>query len=376
MKKKLLMFSLMAVLIASLVFFGCAKAPTPSPTPTPTPTPTPAKEEVITWTVQGFTPAGLFFHDLAEHLAASVKEMSGGRLVFDLHPSPAIVPALESLDAVAAPGVLDAIYCYPAMWIGKAEVAPLFNSTPGVFNTWDRIMWDLEGGGHELEEEFYREHLGLDVHVLPAGTISMEIFMWSKTPLRTIDDFQGKKFRMMPLMGKVLDANGLSTVYLPAAEILPALQTGVIDCAEYSVPAYDVKAGFGDVCKYYHFPGIHQPSSHPELVVNGKKWDALPNDLKSMLRYVCEAEILWSWHYGDRLNIEALAEFDRRGNELVIVEPETIGILLEWADAYLDAEAAKDPFFAKVWDSQKAWRDMWYPYADAISFSHAERWYE
>jgi len=377
MKKKILLISLTLLLTVGLLAIGCpAPAPAPAPAPTPAPAPAPPAPEVkpITWTIQGFVPAGLFFHDNLLHFADSLKEMSGGRLVLDVHPAPAIVPSLESLDAVAE-GVLDAKYTHTGMWIGKAEVAPLFCSTPGVFDTLDRMMWVYEGGGAELAEEFYRELLGLDVHHIMVGTISMEILMWSNTPLRTLDDFKGKKFRMMPLMGKVLDANGLSTVFLPGAEIIPALERGVIDCAEYSVPAFDIRAGYPDVCKYYHYPGIHQPSSCTHLVINGEKWRALPDDLKAILEYVCECETFWTWHNGDRLNIEALAEFDRMGNEMVILEPETVGTLLEWADAYLDAEAAKDPFFAKVWNSQKEWRGEWYPYAEAISFSRAERWY-
>ena len=118
MKRKVFMLLVSAAVITSLALVGCAPEvapPAPPPTEEEGAPPAAPAEEANTWQLQGFTPAGLFFHDLAEHLAASVEEMSGGRLVFDLYPSPAIVPALESIDAVAAPGVLDAAYTYPAM---------------------------------------------------------------------------------------------------------------------------------------------------------------------------------------------------------------------------------------------------------------------
>jgi len=370
MTRKLLTLVLAVAVIVSLVIAGCAKpAPAPTPAPTPAPSPAPAPKEVITWKIQGITPAGLAFHDLLLHLADWVEQASDGRLVFDVYPSGAVCPPLESLDAVNA-GVLDAVYDYSGMWIGKHKTAPLFCSTPGVLDAWDRVMWEWEGGGKELREELYTKVIGMDVHPIVAGAFGPELFMWSNTPLRTIDDFKGKNLRMMPLMGEVLNENGISTVFLPYAEIIPALERGVLDACEYSLPFFDITAGFPDVCQYYHYPGIHQPSSMQEIVINGDSWRALPDDLKTKLELVCHAQTLWCWHYTDALNIEALEEFDKMGREEVLLDPETVDIMLGWAYDYLDKEAAKDPFFAKVWNSQKEWRDRWYPYADAIYFSH------
>jgi len=216
-----------------------------------------------------------------------------------------------------------------------------------------------------LWQEMY-DRYKFNVKIIQAGTISMEILMWAKKPLRTVDDFRGIKLRMMPLMGHVLQAKGMSVVFLPAAEILPALERGVIDAAEYSVPIFDLKAGYGDVCKYYHYPGFHQPTGQVELVVNNEAWKKLPDDLKLIVEKVCQLHVLDSWIYGDDQNIKALAEFEKKGNIRVVLDPKTVDTFTTWAWEYLDAQAAKDAFFKKVWDSQKAWMNRWYPYVHAI----------
>jgi len=324
----------------------------------------PQKPKPIVWRVQGFVPAGLFFHDLLLRLAADIEKLTEGRLVWKVHPAGALVPPFEALDAVSK-GVFEANYGYSAQWIGKIPVSPLFCSIPGGFSTFDQIMWVQHGGGKELWQEMY-DRYKYNIKTIHAGTISMEIFMWAKKPLRRIEDFKGLKMRMMPLMGHVLQANGMSVVFLPAAEILPALERGVIDAAEYSVPIFDLKAGYGDVCKYYHYPGIHQPTGQPELLVNKGAWEKLPNELKILVEKICYLHVFDSWHWGDNENIKALAEFEKRGNVKVVMEPKTVETMVNWAWKFLDQQSAKDPFFKKVWDSQKAWMGKWYPYQQAI----------
>ena len=51
-----------------------------------------------------------------------------------------------------------------------------------------------------------------------------------------IEDFKGLKMRMMPLMGDVLQKHGFSVIFVPGGEIMPNLNIGVLDAAEYSIP--------------------------------------------------------------------------------------------------------------------------------------------
>ena len=350
MKKKILMGLLILGMVISFTTSGLAK------------------EKVIKWKVQGFVPAGMLFHDTLLRLADEVKKVTNGRLVWEVFPAGALVPPFEGIKAVSE-GVYQANYGYAAQWVGKIPVAPLFCAVPGGFNTLDMQMWQNHGGGKELWQEMYDKY-GYNVKLFIAGPIAMEDYMWSKKPMRTIDDMRGEKMRMMPLMGDVLAKHGMSVVFMPAGEIMPNLQRGVITAAEYSIPAFDKTLGLWEVCKYVMLPGIHQPASAIEVLVNKKAYAALPDDLKAQLEAAIGKMRLENWLWMESKNMEAVEFFKKNGVEIVVMEPESVATMVKWAHEYLDERAAKDEFFAKVWNSQKAFGKKWYPYNKSWSLPH------
>ena len=331
-------------------------------------TPCMAKEKVIKWKVQGFVPAGMLYHDTLVRMAEKVKKATGGRLVFEVHPAGALVPPFEGIKAVSQ-GAYQAQYSYSAMWVGKIPVSPLFTASPGGLNTLGMQMWLNEGGGAELWQEIYDDY-GFNVKVLPAAPISMESFMWAKKPIRKLEDFKGLKMRMMPLMGDVLQEHGFSVIFCPGGEIMPNLQRGVLDAAEYSIPAFDKTLGIWEVCKYVMLPGIHQPASQTELIINKEAYAALPEDLKSALKAAVNQSRLDEWLWMERKNIEAVKFLKEKGITWVTMDPETVSTMQKWATEYLNKRASKDKNFAKVWNSIQKFSEQWYPYHKLYSLPH------
>lgn len=327
-----------------------------------------AKQKVIKWKVQGFVPAGMLYHDNLLHLSAMVKEVSGGRLVFEPHPAGSLVHPFEGLKAVSD-GVYQANYGYAAQWVGKIAVSPIFCATPGGFNTIGQQMWLSHGGGHELWQEMYDKY-GFNVKIFVGAPIAMEDYMWSKKPMRTVDDMRGVKMRMMPLMGDVLSKHGMSVVFMPGGEIMPNLQRGVIQAAEYSIPAFDKTMGIWEICKYVMLPGIHQPCSATEVIVNKKAYAALPDDLKTALLYAIERWRFKNYLWMESKNLEAVEFFKQKGIETIVMETESVKTMIKWAEDYMDELAAKDAFFAKVLNSQRAFAKKWYPYHRNYSLPH------
>lgn len=327
-----------------------------------------AKEKVIKWKVQGFVPAGMLFHETLLHVADEVKKATGGRLVWEVYPAGALVPPFEGLKAVSD-GVYEANFGYAGQWIGKIPVSPLFCAIPGGFNTLDMQMWLNHGGGKELYQEMY-DRYGFNVKVFLTAPITMENFMWAKKPLRRIEDFKGVKMRMMPLMGDILSKHGMAVVFMPGGEIMPNLHRGVIEAAEYSIPAFDKTLGIWEVCKYVMLPGIHQPASQQELLVSKKAYEALPDDLKITLEVTIGKMRLQEWLWMESKNIEAVEFFKEKGIETVVMDPLTVQTMVKWAEGYLDEKAAEDEFFAKVWNSQKAFGKKWYPFAKTYHLPH------
>jgi TRAP-type mannitol/chloroaromatic compound transport system substrate-binding protein len=327
-----------------------------------------SKEKVIKWKVQGFVPAGMIFHDLLVHTAEEVEKLTDGRLIWEIHPGGALVPPMEGLKAVSD-GVYDVNYGYAGMWIGKIPVAPLFSSVPGGFNSYDTLMWQEHGGGKELYQEMF-DRYGYKVKAFHGAPISMENFMWAKKPIRTLEDFKGLRMRMMPLMGDVLTSHGLSVVFMPGGEIMPSLQRGVIDAAEFACSCVDKTLGIWEVCKYIMLPGIHQPAGCAEILINKKAYNALPDDLKVKVEAAISNARFKDWLWMESENLKAVEFFKKKGIETVMMDPKTVKTMVGWAHEYLDKKAEEDEFFAKVWNSQKAFGKQWYPFAREHNLPH------
>lgn len=327
-----------------------------------------ADEKIIKWKVQGFVPTGMLFHDTMVRLAEEVKNLTDGRLVWEVFPPGALVPPFEGVKAVSQ-GVYQVNYGNAGQWVGKIPVAPLFCSQPGGLNTVDLLMWLEHGGGMELYQEMYDTY-GYNVKVFPGCPLPGEDFQWAKKPLRTLDDFKGVKMRMMPLMGDVLNKHGFAVVFMPSSEIMPNLQRGVIDSAEFSSAAFDKTLGIWEVCKYVMIPGLHQPSAAVEILINKDAYAALPDDLKVKLEAAIDKMRLKNWLWVEKQNLEAMEFFKEKGIEIVAMDPETINTMVKWAWEYLDERSEKDAFFGKVWNSQKAFAQRWNPYTKAYTLSH------
>jgi TRAP-type mannitol/chloroaromatic compound transport system substrate-binding protein len=142
---------------------------------------------------------------------------------------------------------------------------------------------------------------------------------------------------------------------------VPALERGVIDGAEFNNPSSDSVLGFADVSKNYMLQSYHQAGETFELIFNKTKYDVLPADLKSIVKYAAEAASAdMSWKALDRYSkdLEAL-----KGRGVTVTKtPEAV--LKAQLDAWdkVIAEFSKDPFFKKVIDSQRAWVQRTYAY--------------
>ena len=77
---------------------------------------------------------------------------------------------------------------------------------------------------------------------------------YSKTPIKTVDDLQGKKFRVQagPTNVAMMNAFGAAATPMSFGEVYSALQQGVIDGAENNELALTDQK-HGEVCKYFTY---------------------------------------------------------------------------------------------------------------------------
>jgi TRAP-type mannitol/chloroaromatic compound transport system substrate-binding protein len=303
-------------------------------------------------------PASGYIFESSKYFAERVKAMSGGRLQVEMLPPGALVPPFEVLDAVHK-GVLDGGHTAPAYWLGKNRAATLFGPTPGGpfgMDMLDYLGWIREGGGWELYQDFYQKELQRNVVVIPMTSVGNQILGWFKKPVKSWDDLKGRKCRETGITAEVFSKSGMNTVNMPGGEIVPSGQRGVIECAEWVGPAEDMKVGMHTVWKYVYMPSMHEPATVLELIFNADVWKKLPEDLREIVKSAAMDATLQSQLMSNKLNAEALLELrDKHGVHIERTPKDILVKTLEAWDQIAKEESAKNPFFKKVYESQRAY---------------------
>ena len=114
---------------------------------------------------------------------------------------------------------------------------------------------------------------------------------WFKNEIKSPDDLKGLKYRTVGLSADLFKELGVAVTILPGPEIVPALERGVIDGAEFNNPSSDKLLGFADIAKVLMVQSYHQPVEYLEFLVNKKKLEALPKDLQAIVKYAVMAAV-------------------------------------------------------------------------------------
>lgn len=304
-----------------------------------------------------------------ENFVKRINQVLAGKVEIKLEAAGAVVPAFEILDAVNK-GVLDGGVGWSGYWVGKNTAFSLFASaTGGPFgmNSWDHVSWMFAGGGNELYRELLAK-LKYDVIWFPIWSEMNEPLGWFKKPIRGVADLKGLKMRAAGLAAEVFKEFGVSVVVLPMGEIMPALERGVIDATEFSDPHSDMKLGFQDICKYYYLPGIHQPTGVGEAYFNKAKWNKLPAEVRATIEIIANEAMLLNWCKAWKMNYEALEELEKKHGVKVMETPKEILVefLKAW-DKVAARESAKNPDFAKVYESQRKFASKHVPFQRIVN---------
>ena len=302
-----------------------------------------------------FPPATLFFEN-SKYFIDRVRALTGGRLQIEMLPPGAIVPPFEVLDAVHK-GVLDGAHSSPAYWVGKNRAATLFGPAPGGpfgMDMLDYMGWVHEGGGLALQQEFYRKVLNRNVVAMPMTSGGPQILGWFSRPVKNWADLKNRKCRETGITAEVFSRSGMKTVNMPGGEIVPAGQRGVIECAEWAGPMEDLRIGFQSVWKFAYMPSVHEPATVAELIINADVWKKLPDNYKEVIRSAALEATMRSQMVMNKLNAEAIEELTRKhGVTIGRTPPDILTNTLRSWDQIARNEAARNPFFKKVYDSQR-----------------------
>jgi TRAP-type mannitol/chloroaromatic compound transport system substrate-binding protein len=307
----------------------------------------------VQWRLQSAWSPRELFHEFAVDYAKKVEALSGGRLKLDILASGSVVTPFQMSDAVHS-GILDGAHGVAGLRYNKHKASALFGTPPSF--GWDSqgfLAWFYYGGGEALYAEL-NGILRLNVTGLLYFPMPTQPLGWFSKEVAEAADLRTLRYRVSGLSAEVFKAMGAATINLPSGDMVGAIERGTLDAADSNNPSTDIQLGLPNVLKRYVTGGHHRQVEAFEIMFNKAKFDALPTELKVVLRqaaFAASSDQLW---FSYARYARDLAEIEKRG---VRVSKAGAALLAEQLKAWdqVIAEHAKEPFFAKVIASQKAW---------------------
>jgi len=314
-----------------------------------------AKSQTVTnFRFQSTWPAKDIFHEYANDFAKKVNDMTGGELRIEVLPAGSVVPAFGLLDAVSK-GTLDGGHGVVVYHYGKNPSLALWGSGPSFGMDANMLLsWHKYGGGAALLEEVYKT-VGADVKSYVYGPMPTQPLGWFKKPITKIEDMKGMKFRTVGISIDMFTAMGVSVNALPGGEIVPAMDRGLLDGAEFNNASSDRLLGFPDVAKICMLQSYHQNAEQFEILFNGAKYRALPAKLRAILDNTVEAASAdMSWKAVDRYSKDYMEMQTQQGVKFFKTPDAVLRSQLRVFDEVVNKKAAENPLFKKIVESQRA----------------------
>ncbi|MEL0437458.1 TRAP transporter substrate-binding protein DctP [Phycobacter sp. K97] len=308
-----------------------------------------AASHTKTWKVQTSWPGGAGLQ-IFKDWCGTIVEKTGGELAFQPFGANDVVGDFQLYDAVKN-GVLDAVNPFTIYAQGIIPAAVFLSSFPlGLRNPHEYDVFYYGLGGIDMARELYKAqgmHFVGPIHHGPN-------IIHSKVPIRSIDDFRGRKMRLPGgMVAEIFTEVGAETTVLPGSEIFPALEKGTIDVADYVGPAVNYSLGFSQVTDYIvmgppGFMSLYQPVDIMDLTVGMDSWNALSPQMQQFVEM--ETHVYSDMHHAaiQAADQEAWKKFEADGTEVTRLSQDDVELMTEVAVPVWYKYANRDKSSARV----------------------------
>jgi TRAP-type mannitol/chloroaromatic compound transport system substrate-binding protein len=306
---------------------------------------------------QSTWPSKDIFHEYAQDYAKIVNDMTGGDLKIEVLPAGAVVPAFGLIEAVSK-GTLDGGHGVVVYHYGKNNALGLWGSGPAYGMDANMLLsWHRYGGGKELLQKLY-QGIGMNVVSFPYGPMYTQPLGWFKKPVTKADDFKGLKYRTVGISIDLFTTMGAAVNALPGGEIIPAMDRGLIDAAEFNNMTSDRVLGFPDVSKVCMLQSFHQNAEQFEITFNKARYDALPDKLRAIITNAVDAASqALTWKAIDRYSKDYV-ELQTKDKVRFYKTPDAVlQKQIEIYDQIVAKKSGENPLFKEIVDSQKAFAE-------------------
>jgi TRAP-type mannitol/chloroaromatic compound transport system substrate-binding protein len=319
----------------------------------------------VKWHLASSFPKSLdIIYGAAEMLANRLHKITGGKFQLRVHAGGELVPGLQVLDAVQN-GTVECGQSASYYYVGKNMAFAFDCGVPFGLTARQQNAWMYTGGGLQLMRELFKQY---NIVQFPGGNTGGQMGGWYRKEIKSLADLKGLKMRIPGIGGQVMAKLGVVPQTLAGSDIYPSLERGAIDAAEWVGPYDDLKLGFHKIAKYYYYPGWWEGGPQLSFYVNIDKWNSLPDAYKAAFEAACaEANVIMLAEY-DSKNPQAMMRLIKQGAKLRAFPKDIMQAAMKATFQMYDAEAKKNPSFAKIYKEWKAFRDMeiqWFKVAEA-----------
>ena len=317
----------------------------------------PVHAQKYEWKLTSYVPVkGGTWNNYMQRFIDAAHLFTGGQVKIKGFSVGVLAGPFDGWDAVRK-GTADICYCYAGFAVNKDPANGILGGMVGGMPMEEFIHWIVAGDGEKLTADFRQKTQQL--HVLPTGFGSTEIFLHSHRKVEKIADLKGMKIRTAGAWVDILKKVGASATMLSPTDIYTALERRVIDATEFVTPSTNIKLGFHKVAKYIIVPGIHSPSHANEAVFRAEDWKALPETLRKQLRAA-------AIHVG-AADLDAMETLMKGRNEWATLGAEARQTIEDlgraWSQEQAEKQTAKgNPWMARISGSYWSFYDRWKKY--------------
>jgi len=166
------------------------------------------------------------------------------------------------------------------------------------------------------------------------------------------------KYRTVGISIDLFTGMGAAVNALPGGEIVPAIDRGLLDAAEFNNATSDRLLGFPDVSKVCMLQSYHQNAEQLEITFNKTKYDALPEKIKAIIAYATEAASAdMSWKSINRYSQDYI-ELQTKDKVKFYKTPDSIlQKQLEVFDEVNAKKSAENPMWKEIVESQRKYAE-------------------
>jgi TRAP-type C4-dicarboxylate transport system substrate-binding protein len=278
---------------------------------------------------------------MAETIPGRIAEATGGRVKITLNDSLVGGPQIAAAVRDGRVPMSSALHTYLA---AEEPRMGIFN-LPGLIDNMPEYAYVCEAFWCEDVDQIWLERWNA-VSLANGAWCTQQLF--SKEPIRTVEDFRNKKLRVHnPQTAALMDALGAKPVPLALSEVMPALERGIID-------GLFTSTCYGHGQEYWRLaPNVQNwglgPINGWAILINKEAWEEMPAELREQVQTEMDAfekEAIYGYYGFVR---EAMLDMESKG-------------VTFWV--------APDSEKARIFDPQytQPVYDSWYKRAEEVGF--------